>query len=115
MLITIFFALLLLAGIGVVYGFYKINVPIYLLGAGVITLIGIIAIGEGLALDSTQIVSDGETIFETTPEILTVDTSLTARLLGYGTFYGGLFLSAMGVLVSILWFWRNALPGGQAG
>lgn len=63
----------------------------------------------------TQTVSDGTVIFTTTPEILLAATSQTAYLLGYGCLYGGMFLVGLGTLVVIIWFWRNALPGGAAG
>lgn len=109
MLITIFFVLLLLSGIGIFYGFYKFNFPIYLLGAGLITIIGLIVLSEGLILDNPVTMTDGVTTFTTTPETLTIDNSQTAVLLGYGTFYGGMFFLALATIIAIMWFWRHSI------
>lgn len=109
MLIAIFFLLLLLSGLGIFYGFYKFNFPIYLLGAGLITILGLIVLSEGLVLDTGQTISDGETTFVTQPEVLTIDNSQTAVLLGYGCFYGGMFFLALATIIAIMWFWRHSI------
>jgi hypothetical protein len=109
MLITIFFLLLLLSGVGVIYGFYKSHISIYLLGAGIITILGILVIGEGLALDSQSTLVDsvsGE-VFTKIPEIMLTTNSQTAYLLGYGCLYGGMFLVGLGTIVIIMWFAKN--------
>jgi len=115
MLITLFLILLVLSGIGVIYGFFKAHLPIYLLGSGVISLLGIITLNEGLALDSIKTISGGglTEAFVTTPEILYVTTSSTAHLLGYGCLYGGLFLVGVGIIIAILHFYRQVLPNNK--
>jgi len=110
MLITIFLILLILCGIGIIYGFYKTHLPIYLLSSGIITLLGIITLNEGLALDSIKTISGSGANIVINPEVWYVTTSHTAYLLGYGCLYGGLFLVGVGMIIAILYFYRQVLP-----
>ena len=107
MIFGIFLLLLFLCGAGLIYGFYKSNVPIYLLASSILIILGIIVISEGLAMGDVVTVAGNGTDITITHETLTVQDSYIAQLFGYGSLYGGFFFIGVIFIIAIMWFSNN--------
>lgn len=101
---VLFILLALLSGVAVYFGYTRAVLWAFLLGTGLIALLGVVALNEGLTLGSEKIITvDGEPIIQT-PQTITSSNDVFVYAVGHGMLYGGVALSAIGLIIAMIPF-----------